>query len=151
MKQQALALGIISVMLGNTISPAEEKEAEPPLDPLTGMKMAEHWELVRTHCTVCHSPKQFLQQRGTQSTWSDVIDWMQASGGLWPLDVETKSNIITYLAENYGPTGAYRRAPIPVSLLPENPYSTAAKEEFEAKKKAGLIPTAAPSSATKKP
>jgi hypothetical protein len=91
---------------------------------------------------VCHSPKQYLQQRGTKSTWTDIIKWMQKSGGLWPLDADTESKIVTYLAENYGPSGSFRRAPIPVSLLPENPYLTGAKAEFEEKKKAGLIPAA---------
>lgn len=122
----------------------EKKKEEPPLDPLTGMKMAENWELVRTHCTVCHSPQQYLRQKGTQSTWSDTIDWMQKSGGLWPLDAETRSKIVGYLADNYGPDEAFRRAPIPGNLLPQNPYMTDARAEFEAKKKAGEIPPAAP-------
>lgn len=122
----------------------ETKKAEPPLDPLSGMKLADNWELVRTHCTVCHSPQQYLRQKGTQSTWSDTIDWMQKSGGLWPLDTDTRSKIITYLAENYGPDQAFRRAPIPGNLLPKNPYQTEARAEFEEKKKAGLIPMAPP-------
>ena len=71
-----------------------------------------------------------------------VIKWMQKHGGLWPLDADTETKIVTYLAENYGPSGSFRRAPLPVSLLPENPYLTGAKAEFEEKKKAGLIPDA---------
>ncbi len=117
-----------------------EKKPEPPIDPVTGMKMAEHWELVRVHCTVCHSPQQYLRQKGTASTWSDTIDWMQKSGGLWPLDRETREKIVTYLAENYGPDAVFRRAPIPGNLLPSNPYATGTREEFEERKKAGLVP-----------
>jgi hypothetical protein len=121
---------------------AVEPKAEIPLDPATGMKMAEGWELVRAHCTVCHSPQQYLRQKGTESTWTDTIRWMQRSGGLWPLDPETEKTIITYLASNYGPDAAFRRAPLPGNLLPPNPYLTDARVEFEEKKKAGLIPAA---------
>ena len=131
------------VAVGALPALAEEKQ-EVPVDPVTGMKVAEGWELVRVHCTVCHSPQQFLQQKGTQSTWTDIIRWMQKSGGLWQFDADTESKIIAYLADNYGPDGAFRRAPIPGSLLPENPYMTGAKAEFEAKKKAGEVPVEAP-------
>lgn len=117
----------------------EAKPAEPPLDPLTGMKIAENWELVRTHCTVCHSPQQYLRQKGNESTWTDTIRWMQKSGGLWPLDPETERRIIAYLATHYGPDEAFRRAPIPGTLMPVNPYATDARLEYEEKKKAGLI------------
>jgi hypothetical protein len=117
---------------------AQEK-AGPPLDPVTGMKMADNWELVRVHCTVCHSPQQYLRQKGNESTWTDTIRWMQKSGGLWPLDADTESKIITYLASNYGPDESFRRAPIPGTLLPVNPYATDARLEYEEKKKAGLI------------
>jgi hypothetical protein len=139
---------VMSLMVAGTswlvlaASAQEEKKEAPPLDPLTGMKMAENWELVRAHCTVCHSPQQYLRQKGTQSTWSDTIDWMQKSGGLWPLDPDTRSKIVTYLAENYGPDEAFRRAPISGNLLPANPYVTDSRAEFEEKKSAGLIPTA---------
>jgi hypothetical protein len=121
---------------------AVEPKAEVPLDPATGMKMAEGWELVRAHCTVCHSPQQYLRQKGTESTWTDTIRWMQRSGGLWPLDPATEKTIITYLASNYGPDAAFRRAPLPGNLLPPNPYLTDARVEFEEKQKAGLIPAA---------
>ncbi len=121
---------------------ADEPKPDPPLDPVTGMKMAENWELVRAHCTVCHSPQQYLRQKGTESTWTDSIRWMQQSGGLWPLDRETETKIISYLAENYGPDEAFRRAPLPGNLLPPNPYLTEARAEFEEKKKAGLVPVA---------
>lgn len=132
--------GVCWVVL--TASAQEKKKEAPPLDPVTGMKMAENWELVRAHCTVCHSPQQYLRQKGTQSTWSDTIDWMQKSGGLWPIDPESRAKIVTYLAENYGPDEAFRRAPIPGNLMPHNPYMTDSRAEYEKKKDAGLIPTA---------
>ena len=103
--------------------------------------MAENWELVRVHCVVCHSPQQFLRQRGTEATWTGVIRWMQKSGGLWKLDEDTEKKIISYLAANYQPDPTkYRRAPIPATLMPENPYESETRREVEEKKKAGLIP-----------
>ncbi|HEY1048858.1 MAG TPA: hypothetical protein VGE39_03855 [Prosthecobacter sp.] len=119
-------------------------EPQVPLDPVTGMKMTGDWEIVRNHCIICHSPKTFLQQRGTESTWTDTLVWMQKHGGLWKLDPAVEKTIVAYLAANYGPGDTFRRAPIPLSLMPANPYATEAKLEAEAKKKAGLVPTAPP-------
>lgn len=133
---------LAAILLFASLVRAEEPKPEPPLDPTTGMKMAEGWELVRVHCTVCHSPQQYLRQKGTESTWTDTIRWMQGSAGLWPLDAETEKKIVTYLASNYGPDEAFRRAPIPGNLLPPNPYLTDTRAEFEEKKAAGLIPAA---------
>lgn len=132
----------IAFLLFVALVRAEDPKPEAPLDPATGMKMAEGWELVRTHCTVCHSPQQYLRQKGTASTWTDTIRWMQGSAGLWPLDPATEKTIVTYLASNYGPDAVFRRAPIPGNLLPPNPYTTEARAEFEEKKKAGLVPVA---------
>jgi hypothetical protein len=133
---------LVAILVLTAVARAEETKTEVPLDPVTGMKMAEGWELVRTHCNVCHSPRQYLMQKGTESTWTDTIRWMQRLGGLWPLDPATEKTIITYLASNYGPDAAFRRAPIPGNLLPPNPYLTDARAEFEEKKKAGLVPVA---------
>ena len=132
---------LLLVSLGSAVTLAAK---EVPVDPVTGMKMAEHWELVRNHCVICHSPKTFLQQRGTKSTWTAVLEWMQTSGRLWKLQPEVEETIIAYLTENYGPEGSFRRAPIPPTLMPTNPYATPAKLEAEAKKKEGLIPPAPP-------
>lgn len=130
------------LLLATAMTGAAEPKADVPLDPATGMKMAEGWELVRTHCNVCHSPRQYLMQKGTESTWTDTIRWMQGSAGLWPLDPATEKTIVTYLASNYGPDAVFRRAPIPGNLLPPNPYKTEARAEFEEKKKAGFVPVA---------
>jgi hypothetical protein len=121
---------------------AEEKV---PLDPITGMKMAPDWEVVRNHCVVCHSPQTFLRQRATEANWTSVLTWMQTHGGLSKLDPAVEKTIIKYLAANYGPGDSqmYRRPPIPATLMPSNPYVTEARLEVEAKKKEGLIPKAA--------
>lgn len=131
-----------AILFAAVVAGAAEPKTEIPLDPATGMKMAEGWELVRAHCNVCHSPRQYLMQKGTESTWTDTIRWMRQSGGLWPLDPATEKTILGYLASNYGPDEAFRRAPLPRNLLPPNPYLTEARAEFEEKRKAGLVPVA---------
>lgn len=121
---------------------AAAEGAQAETDPQTGMVIAADWELARNNCIVCHSPQQFLRQRGTRATWQSVIDWMQKEQGLtWLVDPATEEKILTYLAENYAPeAGKYRRAPIPATQMPPNPYVSKAKKEFEEKKAQGLIP-----------
>ncbi len=108
-------------------APAAKPEvvvAEPELDPVTGLIMAEHWEIVRANCTPCHSAKLVTQQRGTAQQWLTMIRWMQAEQNLWQFDPVTESRIIAYLADNYPPDAARRRAAIPAALMPPNPYSS---------------------------
>ena len=121
-----------------------KKAREIPLDPATGMKMAGDWELVRNNCIVCHSAQQFLRQKGTLVTWTEIVQWMQKDGGLWPLQPELEKKILTYLAGNYGPSDTYRRAPIPATFMPTNPYKSKIRKEVEEKRKAGLIPVKKP-------
>ncbi len=138
------ALCILTLTLLAPLAPAAEEKT--PLDPVTGMKIAPDWEIVRNHCVICHSPQTFLRQRTTEANWTSVLEWMQTNGGLWKLDPAVQKTIIKYLATNYGPGDSqnYRRAPIPATLMPMNPYATDARLEVEAKKKEGLIPTTAP-------
>ena len=121
--------------------PALAAEAPIPLDPVTGMKIANDWELVRNHCVICHSSQTFLRQRATEANWTSVLEWMQKHGGLWKLDPEGEKKIINYLAANYGPgpAGNYRRAPISATLMPPNPYATEARLEAEARQKQGIV------------
>ena len=126
---------VLFLCLMTALAVAEEKEAE--VDPLTGLKIAPGWELVRNNCITCHSAKQFLQQRGTRVTWDHVITWMQQRGGLWPLDTDTRATILDYLEANHGPGDSFRRPPIPADLMPVNPYVSEARKAFEAKQKEG--------------
>ena len=107
------------VMFGTlpmTLPGQEAADEEIKRDPETGMIMAENWELVRANCIICHSPQQFLRQRGTRSTWQSVIDWMQKDHGLiWLVDPELEDKIVTYLAENYAP----RKVPIGAPPFPQ--------------------------------
>jgi len=100
--------------------------ADVELDPLTGLKMACEWEIVRNNCIACHSPKLITQQSGSAAQWLNMIRWMQKKQNLWQFDPETEKKIIGYLAENYPPQEDRRRAPIPPDLMPTNPYAPAA-------------------------
>jgi hypothetical protein len=93
-------------------------DAGRPVDPSTGLVLADDYELVATHCVACHSAQQFLRQRGTHATWQGIIDWMQATQGLWEFPEGVEERIVGYLATHYGPEGTWRRAPIPADLMP---------------------------------
>lgn len=135
---------VIASFVAATALAAAEKET--PVDPATGIKIAPGWELVRSHCVICHSPQTFLRQRATETNWKSVVEWMQTNGGLWKLEPAVEKEIVAYLATNYGlgDSQNYRRAPIPATLMPPNPYASAARLEAEAKQKQGLIPAKPP-------
>ena len=138
MRPFVIAVAIAAILSVNACSkeengpePAEATAAKPKtpdsgpvLDPATGLIVAEDWEIVRANCTPCHSAKLVTQQRGTAEQWLAMIRWMQAKQNLWPFDENTESRIIAYLADNYPPDAARRRAAIPPALMPPNPYST---------------------------
>ena len=104
-------------------APPTTAAAEPPIDAATGFKMTGDWQLVRGNCTGCHSAKLITQQRGTEQQWLAMIRWMQKKQNLWQFDPDTETRIIAYLAENYPPQAARRRAAIPPDLMPPNPYA----------------------------
>lgn len=104
---------------------------EPAIDPATGLIMDDGWELVRTACVSCHSTQQFLRQRGTRSTWVEIVRWMEQKGGLGQLPEEFESKIVDYLAKHHGPKESYRRAPIPPLLLPANPYESEIQRQLK--------------------
>ena len=120
----ALLLGI--TLLSGIPLQADEKGAPVdgavPVDSATGLKMGEDWKLIRDTCLSCHSAGQFLQQRGTRRTWFETMRWMQKTQGLRQFDKDTERRILDYLEEHHGPTGVFRRAPIPPALMPVNPY-----------------------------
>ena len=61
--RRSVATVLLSVAFGMTLAD------EPPVDPMTGLSMAEDWELVRNNCSACHSTKLITQQRGTAAQW----------------------------------------------------------------------------------
>lgn len=126
-----LALAV-SALAGCTDEPVTEQPVVPPaaagtepaIDPVTGLRMATDWELVRANCVACHSAKLITQQRGTAQQWLTLIRWMQAKQNLWPFDADVEARIIAYLATNYPPGENRRRPPIPPALMPPNPWPT---------------------------
>ncbi len=91
-------------------------------DPDSGLAIDKHWQLVKAHCSACHSPRLVTQNRGSRQTWLAMIRWMQDSQGLWAFDPATETAILDYLEKNYAPSAVHRRAPIKRSLMPVNPY-----------------------------
>ena len=89
-------------------------------DP-SGFPEAPGQELAIVHCTACHSGRLVQQNRATRHGWSEMIRWMQAKQGLWPLSPEVESRLLDYLTAHYGPdreSGARRRLPLPAALMP---------------------------------
>ncbi|MEN0051765.1 MAG: monoheme cytochrome C [Bacteroidota bacterium] len=75
----------------------------------TGLVYAEGFEIVRASCTTCHSAKLVTQNRATRAGWEQMIDWMQATQGLWELGT-LEPIILDYLATHYAPEDIGRRA-----------------------------------------
>lgn len=108
--------------------PPAAVEAEASIDPVTGLKIASDWELVRANCVACHSAKLITQQRGSAQQWLTVIRWMQAKQNLWQFEPDTEARIIAYLSTQYPPEENRRRAAIPRDLMPPNPWPTVSAE-----------------------
>ena len=92
-----------------------------PIDPATGFVIDDGMEVVAATCTVCHSSKLVIQNRGTRRDWEELLRWMQKNHNLWTLDEQVRGTILDYLTRNYGPEAArasLRRPPLPQYLLP---------------------------------
>lgn len=74
----------------------------------TGLVMDETFPLIIANCTSCHSAKLITQNRATRDGWASMIDWMQATQGLWQFE-EHEPQILDYLAKYYGPKESGRR------------------------------------------
>lgn len=70
-------------------------------------------ELVRAHCTACHSLRLVTQNRGDADHWRRVIAWMQATQGLRQIPEPELDRLVAYLATRYPPQRPSRRAPLP--------------------------------------
>lgn len=93
--------------------------SEPKIDPETGLKIDEGWELIVGNCMACHSLTLVTKQKGDRQTWKDLIRWMQETQGLWEFDQESENIILTYLAKNY-PNDFTTRKRIPLKPAPKN-------------------------------
>jgi len=91
------------------ITTTEVENIVDGIDVATGLIAAEHWELVRTTCTACHSAKLVTQNRADREGWTRMIRWMQETQKLWDLGPD-EALILDYLAANYAPEKKGRRA-----------------------------------------
>lgn len=101
---------------------AAAENVTPKIDPESGLKIAPGWDTVKANCTACHSAKLITANRGSRNTWQKIIRWMQKTQGLWPLDHNTETTILDYLADQYPPVQVGRRANLPADALPPNPW-----------------------------
>lgn len=74
--------------------------------------------LVRGHCSACHSLSLVTSQRGDAEFWLDRIRWMQKKQNLWPIPADQETAIISYLAANYAETEWGRRPNLSPELRP---------------------------------
>lgn len=74
----------------------------------TILKEGEGVEIVRTHCTSCHSAQLIVQNRATREGWLSMIRWMQQTQNLWDLG-EHEEIILNYLSTHYPPEEKGRR------------------------------------------
>ncbi len=99
-------------------APPSDKAGALPVDADTGLVVAEGFELVKGQCTVCHSAKLVIQNRGDEEHWVGLIRWMQKTQGLWPFDEKTEHTIVSYLATHYGAEEGGRRPGLSARLMP---------------------------------
>ncbi|MEL6926059.1 MAG: hypothetical protein AAFO94_18605, partial [Bacteroidota bacterium] len=86
-----------------------EQIRKDSIDPHSGLIVATGFPQVRALCTSCHSAKLITQNRASREGWEQMIRWMQEKQNL--MDLGTNEPIILdYLAANYAPQEAGRRA-----------------------------------------
>lgn len=87
-----------------------------------GLAEGEGRELVRAHCTGCHSAQLIAQNAGSRAVWRGRLAWMRESQGMPALEAAVEEAILDYLAARYGQRAAARRAALPARLMPDNPW-----------------------------
>lgn len=112
MKRVIWILLLVGLLLPALAGGADKK----PIDPETGLLLAPGFEEVKKTCTVCHAAMLITQNKAERDGWLEMIRWMQDKQGLWQLPPEEEKVILDYLAANYGPTRAFRRAPLEVTF-----------------------------------
>jgi len=92
------------------------EKVENGIHVMTGLKVAEGWEITRGVCTTCHSAKLITQTRATRDGWEQMIRWMQQTQGLWDLGNQ-EATILNYLAANYAPEEESRRPNLNIEAI----------------------------------
>lgn len=75
-------------------------------------------DLVRGHCSGCHSLRLVTAQRGDRDYWLKTIRWMQRTQNLWVLPPAQEAVILDYLAEHYAESEWGRRPNLSPLLQP---------------------------------
>ncbi|GAC07367.1 MAG: hypothetical protein ACW7DW_05675 [Paraglaciecola chathamensis] len=97
---------------------ASEPADKAQIDSASGLVIQPGFEMVRAHCTACHSAKLVTQNHMSRERWLSTIRWMQKTQNLWPLPQEDE--ILDYLSANYGERDMGRRSPLPAHLMPKS-------------------------------
>ena len=97
-------------------SATDADRIENGIHVLTGLKVAEGWEVVRGTCTACHSAALVTQNRATREGWEQMIRWMQQTQGLWDLG-DNEKIILDYLAAHYAPEESGRRPNLDIAAI----------------------------------
>jgi hypothetical protein len=84
-------------------------------DDVTGMIIADGWEDTRNNCITCHSANQFLRQKGTRQTWTEILEWMKTQG-FREVGDETEKKILDYLGVSAAPDSAASDAKKPLRV-----------------------------------
>jgi cytochrome c1 len=113
---QACSVALSLILLASHL--AYGQSAAVATDPISGLALGPNYQVVRAHCTACHSAKLVTQNRMTRENWLSTIRWMQKSQGLWPLG-DQEANILDYLANYYSPIAVSRRPALPKHLMPK--------------------------------
>jgi len=105
-------------------APRAEGDPEALATPATDLSQPIRFDasgVVIANCTGCHSGRLVQQNRATRAGWHEIIRWMQAKQGLWRLEAKIESEILDYLAAEYGPANDSedgRRPALEPKLMP---------------------------------
>ncbi|MDU0356182.1 hypothetical protein RS130_21930 [Paraglaciecola aquimarina] len=116
-KSGKVAMLLTALLFSGLAIATEKSPVALPIDPVTGLIIDKNFELVKAHCTACHSGKLVSQNKMSRQGWLSAIRWMQKTQGLWPLG-EAEPIILDYLEAHYHPVDVGRRAPLAKALMP---------------------------------
>ena len=101
MRKILIALPLV-VALGFSVSVSSSQDAAQELPP--GMElMPEDKGREETYyaCAACHSIRLVVQQGMKRKDWDYLLDWMAEEQDMEPLDAETETLVLDYLAKHY--------------------------------------------------
>jgi hypothetical protein len=97
------AAATLAAALAVTGVAAQQRGALPPEEEFALMPDAPGKEDVFYRCSACHSVTLVVQQGMTRDFWEETFDVMVGERGMEPLDRETRTQMLDYLAKFYGP------------------------------------------------